>query len=315
MKRIYAIFVVMLFLMSGMNVENVRADETVYRIRINIEQNYMNIYRNQETMPAYTIPCSYNLNIIAAGQFYIINTKEEWRGLATGEYGRYASGLSDTLCITTSPYSQISADSLVTNKYNGIGESESDGNIWVNCKSAKWIYDHCGVGTTVEIYADSNEKVSSSLSKPEIIKIPQDSENAAWDPSDEDISNPWNSCAPKIVGTKNLYTTQGQELDIMKAITGYDTCGNDVTERILVMGDYDFSKAGTYEVSYYLEDALGAQISESVTLTVNPEENSVNVGDVEEKQEKTNKEKIKVIVILGVIALLGTIGLIRYTRK
>ena len=55
-------------------------------------------------------------------------------------------------------------------------------------KDVKWIYDNCPVGTKVKIY-DGN--IPSGITKPAVPKIPADSPNKGWDPTDPDKNNPW----------------------------------------------------------------------------------------------------------------------------
>ena len=55
-------------------------------------------------------------------------------------------------------------------------------------RDVKWIYDNIASGTTVKIYDGS---LPSGVSKPSAIKIPSDSPNRGWDPTDPDPNNPW----------------------------------------------------------------------------------------------------------------------------
>ncbi|MQN00550.1 MAG: hypothetical protein DUD27_06055 [Lachnospiraceae bacterium] len=62
--------------------------------------------------------------------------------------------------------------------YNNLGTTCSHGCVRVQAGSAKWIYDHCPVGTTVVI---TNKSGYQPLSKPVIAKIPY---WHTWDPTD-----------------------------------------------------------------------------------------------------------------------------------
>ena len=52
----------------------------------------------------------------------------------------------------------------------------------------KWIYDNCPIGTTVKVY-DGN--LPDGVTKPSAQKLPADSPNKGWDPTDPDKNNPW----------------------------------------------------------------------------------------------------------------------------
>lgn len=68
------------------------------------------------------------------------------------------------------------------------GTSASAGCIRLTVQDAKWIYDNCKSGTTVEFYS-SNEP--GPLGKPESAKIEEYEELRDWDPTDSDENNPW----------------------------------------------------------------------------------------------------------------------------
>ena len=79
--------------------------------------------------------------------------------------------------------------SLETEEYNKLGSVASLGCIRMAVRDVKWIYDNCPAGTKVTIYDDAANP--GPLGKPESIKIPVNSPNAGWDPTDTDPANPW----------------------------------------------------------------------------------------------------------------------------
>lgn len=244
-----------------------------------------------------------------------ITGKEEWKTATDGTFVRYADNLGE-LSICTAPYSAQSNNSLITEKYNALGNEKSDSDIWLNCTDAKWIYDNCAVGTTVEIYSDLNDQAVSG--RPKSITIPVDSENAGWDPTDEAPENPWNDSTASIEGTRDIQTIVGRPVDLSENVIAYDKCGNDITDLMLIMGNYDFDRAGNYDVTYYVMDATGSTASSSIRITVNKGTDS-NSGSKPSQngnsREKTRGEKIRVLVILGLASMALSVVIIRYTKK
>lgn len=70
------------------------------------------------------------------------------------------------------------------------GTSASAGCIRLTVEDAKWIYDNCKAGTTVEFYSSEDP---GPLGKPETMKITEYEEYRDWDPTDASENNPWKS--------------------------------------------------------------------------------------------------------------------------
>jgi len=68
------------------------------------------------------------------------------------------------------------------------GTSASMGCIRLTVEDAKWIYDNCKSGTTVEFYTSEDP---GPLGKPDAIKITEHEEYRGWDPTDPNENNPW----------------------------------------------------------------------------------------------------------------------------
>ena len=73
--------------------------------------------------------------------------------------------------------------------HNLVFHRASAGCVRLCVRDVKWIYDHCASGTIVTLYDDSN--LQEPLMKPNAIRIPTNSRNAGWDPTDPDGRNPW----------------------------------------------------------------------------------------------------------------------------
>ena len=72
--------------------------------------------------------------------------------------------------------------------YNGLGVVRSLGCIRLTAQNAKWVYDNCPIGTTIEIFEDPLNV--GPYYKPTITPIPVEQ---TWDPTDplvsEDVKN------------------------------------------------------------------------------------------------------------------------------
>ena len=68
------------------------------------------------------------------------------------------------------------------------GTAASMGCIRMTVKDAKWIYENCKSGTTVEFYSSENP---GPLGKPEAMKITEYNDYRGWDPTDPNENNPW----------------------------------------------------------------------------------------------------------------------------
>ncbi len=172
--------------------ERIAAAEYPFYIKVNREQCCVTVYAVDED-GAYTVPyramvCSTGLyNRTPAGTFHI-SDKYVWRDLNGGVCGQYASRVHKGVLFHSVPYYSHSKNALCTNKYNMLGEQASAGCIRLTVEDAKWIYDNCPSGTTVEVYDDENP---GPLGKPEAVTIDTDSPNKGWDPTDPDENNPW----------------------------------------------------------------------------------------------------------------------------
>ena len=126
----------------------------------------------------------------------------------------------------------------------------------------QWIFDNCPSGTEVVVYEDENP---GPLGKPEVIKVPLDT---VWDPTDPDENNPWHKEQPRIEGVTDRVLYENDQVDYLTGIKAYDTCGNDITEEIIVEGKVDMDIPGDYVVTYTVTDLLGKTAEVSAIYTV-----------------------------------------------
>ncbi|MBQ2825554.1 MAG: DUF5011 domain-containing protein [Clostridia bacterium] len=203
----------------------------------------------------------------------VIGDKAEWVALNDGKYYRYATYIGDNLMFQSSPYSNESADSLITEEYNKIGTRATDKNIRLSVEDAKWIYDNCKEGTTVRI-VNSPLKYFYSLGVPEGVKLTENSKSLNYDPTDRDKNNPYNKLAPEISGADNVVVEAEKGFDLYSGVTATDTCGNDITDKICIDGELDRNVEGRYVISYYVTDNLNrtARVDREIIITSDLEE-------------------------------------------
>lgn len=243
-----------------------------YMIQVNRALNCVTVY-GIDSNNAYTIPvkafacsCGKTGSDTILGQNMTTSSHTEWRITETGTYGHYTIGISGNYYFQSVPYTTATHNTLVTEEFNKLGESASLGGVRMSTADVKWIYDNCKAGTKVTIYDDAT--TPGPLGKPETIKIPVSSPNAKWDPTDPDSANPWLLASAEVKGASDITTRIGEKVDIMKGITAVDTCGNDITSKIITIGRYTFDQEGTYNITYKVTDAIGSTKEVTVKLNV-----------------------------------------------
>ncbi len=71
---------------------------------------------------------------------------------------------------------------------------------------------------------------------------------------------------PVITFKKELSTTVGTKIDLLKNVSAKDNSGEKI--KVTVNGSYDIKKEGTYKLEYIAKDSSGNEATESFTLTV-----------------------------------------------
>lgn len=181
-------------------------------------------------------------------------------------YGHYAYRISGGYLFHSVPYLKAANNTLETEEYNKLGTFASLGCVRMCVRDVLWLYENCPQGTTVDIYDDAANP--GPLGKPESIKIPLDSPNAGWDPTDPDETNPWHKESATLSGVQDITVKVGDTVDFLKGVTAKDTCGNDITDKIAVSGRYTTDAAGEYTMKYQVTDAIGSIATAEMKLIV-----------------------------------------------
>ena len=145
----------------GMSVTVNAEEETPrYEIRVNRAANCVTVYEKDETgsyaIPIKAMACSCGLEegstplgTFSTSDYY------DWRLMVDNTYGQYAVRFVNRILFHSVPYVKDSADTLLTEEYNKLGEDASHGCVRLSVKDSKWIYDNCEKGTTVIVYDDA----------------------------------------------------------------------------------------------------------------------------------------------------------------
>lgn len=241
--------------------------EIPYFVRVNRKTNCITIY-GKDASGNYTVPvkamiCSTGLdNGTPLGVFKTSN-KYVWRQLFHDVFGQYATRVTGHILFHSVPYSEAKKDALLSEEYNKLGEQASAGCIRLSVEDAKWIYDNCPSGTTVEIYEGDD---LGPLGKPESIFLDLESEYAVWDPTDPDENNPWKTALPILNGVINLTVERASNPDLFSHVSAVDYNGKELP--FTIEGEYDLNVCGTYNVTYTVVNAVRNTATVSATITV-----------------------------------------------
>jgi len=241
-----------------------------YYIKVDRIANCVTVYGLDEN-EAYTVPVKYMICSVGSGQrtpkgVFKISDQYRWRALFSNTYGQYASRITGHILFHSVPYLTQSQDTLVPGTYNQLGENVSLGCVRLTCIDAKWIYDNCPPGTTVEIFDGPTTSVPE---KPSALQIDPNSPYSGWDPTDPDPSNPWKTVPVTINGVVNLTVECGEEIDLLSHVSALDIDGK-TPIAVTVQGTVDTMVSGTYTITYFAVGEIGTTASVEATVKVIP---------------------------------------------
>lgn len=157
-----------------------------FLIRINKQMNCTTVYikdgDNGFIIPYKTFLCSTGDDTPLGD--HKTPEKYRWRLMNTDEYCQYCTRLGEGLPILLHSviYEKANPYTLKPNTYNYLGATPSHGCIRFTTQDAKWIFDHCALGTTVNVY---ESPVPGPFDRPAIQQmIP---ETQTWDPTDVNV--------------------------------------------------------------------------------------------------------------------------------
>lgn len=258
--------------------------EFPYYIKVNRALCCVTVY-GIDSNGEYTIPVkAFACSVGRAGEETILgeyqmsqNLGEWWCKMVDGTYGQFAYRIHEGYMFHSVPTYEMERDSLETEEFNKLGSPASLGCIRLNVRDAKWICDNCPLGTTTLIYDDQSSP--GPLGKPDTIKLPIGHEWSGWDPTDPHEDNPWHTVSATIEAS-NIKVNIGEKVDILEKVKAYDTCGNDITDKMTWYGRYTFDQAGTYDVTFKVTDAIGNKAQKTIKITViDPNDPNAQIED------------------------------------
>ena len=272
-----------------------------YMIKVNRAANCLTVYGKDDdgkfTVPvkAITVSCGKNVGDTPLGTYQTIN-EYKWRKMVDGTYSQYAYRIVGAILFHSVPYYSQAKNDLEWEEFNKLGSPASLGCVRMTVADSKWLMDNCPIGTKVTIYDDASNP--GPLGKPDTIKIPADSPYKNWDPTDPDPANPWKLFSATIEhpSDKTITVAPGTTtMDQIKAtyFSAKDTCGNDISHKILAKGSFDLNVEGTYNLTFYVVDAIGSKAQVDITLIVKtPEETTTEAPTTTEPttEETTTEE-------------------------
>lgn len=92
--------------------------------------------------------------------------------------------------------------------------------------------------------------------------------------------------APTIEHKKELSTTEGNEIDLLKDVKVIDNSKEEITA--VIEGNYDINKAGTYNLKYVAEDSSKNKTEEDFTLIVNEKTKETSNKATQSSNNKSN---------------------------
>lgn len=163
------------------DVDTLIGKQSSYFLKVNKTLNCLTVYA-KDGKNGYIIPVKAMLTSV--GDDTPIGTfktpeKHRWRLMVNDTYTQYATRITQGFLLHSITYERPDANTLMTVGYNGLGVTRSLGCVRLTCGNSKWIYDNCSIGTSIQIYEDSN--VASPFDKPD---MPSLSFEQYWDPTD-----------------------------------------------------------------------------------------------------------------------------------
>ena len=210
---------------TQINTNEVQAKESKdYVIKVNLGTNCTTIYKKGKAVKAMI--CSPSSET-PAKTFYI-PVKYRWHEMIGNCYAQYCSRISYEYSILFHSvwyYRNGDKSSMSVGAYNVMGQKASHGCVRLLCKDAKWIYDHCAVGTKVVIFWGT--KKDDPLGRPSFSPI-RTGAFMSWDPTDPDPNNPYNKLKP-IIKANTTAIEYGSKVSPLSLVTIKSSTGEELT--------------------------------------------------------------------------------------
>lgn len=258
------------------------------------------IYNIQINLSNYTITIKdYNDNFVRK-MLCSFNSFEEGEYKNTGGTGlrnvwyddknnfyRYYTDFGNGLIFHSALYSEKNnKNSLNSDEYNMIGGKNNTPGITLSVADAKWIYEHCSFDSVITIYTDKNERHTL-----ELIKIP---DGITWDPTDVTTGSPWVQTRIKSMDAPSTITMEEKNSDlsnIRKQIKAFDTDNNDISDYVIISGNFNLNSHGKYQMEIRLIDIYGNDLRKDIELIVTEKETESETETETETESESHSVK------------------------
>ena len=185
--------------------ESIQGLEKPFEIEVYRDKNIIVVWglddSGQYTDLVNAFPCSVGvMDKSPKGTFYT-DKIYRWTMLYGEVWGQYCTHITTKYLFHSVPYYSQSNRELEWDQYNKLGSPASAGCIRLSTIDAKWIYDHCPLGTKVSLF-NYNDKFGKDAAlpvvKPIAASINTSSRLRGWDPTDPDPANPTKAVDPPL---------------------------------------------------------------------------------------------------------------------
>lgn len=262
-KRVTLMLLLLLFMVSFARVGHIEAEASGrYTIYVNRKTNIVNVVNRSTGKVVRSMYCSTGKGYSTISGTYHTISRLRWHALYHGVWGQYCTRIHGPYLFHSVWYYRTRNNQVSTREYNKLGSQASAGCVRLAVIDAKWIFDHCGVGTKVVI-GERRKLQRPTRGK---IKISTASDRG-WDPTDPNPNNPY---YPKIALKKSASKTiaYGSDFDPLKLISvkSKTTSSKRLIKNVTVKGKVKTKKPGKYKLTYTVRDPR-TLLKKSLTVT------------------------------------------------
>ena len=259
-----------------------------YTIYVNRSSNIINVVDSRTGKVVKAMYCSTGVGCSTIGGTYNTVSKMRWHALNGGVYGQYCTRIHGSYLFHSVYYYRTVKNQMSTREYNKLGSQASAGCVRLAVVDAKWIYDHCDVGTRVVI-GESRRMVKPTRSK---LKV-STARRTGWDPTDPDPANPYYPTIrlKKQSSRKVEYGAKLKKAKLKKLVkvSSPTTSASTLAKYVTVKGKVKTTQPGKYKVVYTVTDprtllTKSLNVTFKVKKKVQPDEPEKNTQDTVTKQ-------------------------------
>ena len=286
-----------------------QAQRYPYWIKVNCAANTVTVYGKDAdgnyNVPIKAMVCSIGSSTPRSG-VYKTPQKSRWGVLIGPVWGQYCTRITGQILFHSVPYlKKEDPSSLEYWEYDRLGEQRSLGCIRLTVADAKWIFDNCPLGTSVEFYSSSNP---GPLGKPGIQRVSAAGDPyRGWDPTDPNPNNPWRTKAQQEAKKKAEEEAKKKAEEEAKKKAAEEEAKKEAEEEAKKKAEEEARKKAEEEAKTIVPDVVGKTESEARSLlknftvivdytTNNSKANGIVLQQNPAAKSKAQDGKVKLIV-------------------